>query len=56
MYHFYEKYEMVDIYKVIDRNENVTFEFRYGGHTYSRKILRDVYDLIKQLRKGDCSK
>lgn len=56
MYHFYEKYELVDIYKVIDKNENVMFEFRYDGHTYSRKILADVYDLIKKLKTGEYSK
>lgn len=53
MYHFYEKYETVDIYKIIDRKEFVTFSFRYDGHSYTCNNLCDTYSLIKRLKNGE---
>lgn len=53
MYHFYEKYELVDIYKVIDKREIVSFSFRYDGHSYTCRTLCETYDLIKLLKSGE---
>lgn len=56
MYHFFEQYEWVDIWKHIDEHEFVTYRFRFGGHTYTRTTLSETYDLIKKLQKGEYSK
>lgn len=56
MYHFFERYELVDIYKNIDKREMVTFIFRYDGHTYTCNTLSQTYDLIKKLKTGEYSK
>lgn len=55
-YHFFEKYSTVDIYKIIDEREMVTYRFRFGGHTYTCNTLSQTYDLIKKLQKGEYSK
>lgn len=52
-YHFFEKYSTVDIYKIIDEREMVTYRFRYGGHTYTCNTLSQTYDLIKLLKGGE---
>lgn len=53
MYHFYERYDIVDIWKHIDEREIVTYRFRYGGHTYTCNTLPQTYDLIKLLKSGE---
>lgn len=52
MYHFFEKYELVDIYKIIDKREVVTYSFRYEGHSYTCNTLGETYKLIKELKLG----
>lgn len=56
MYHFFERYELIDIWKHIDEREFVTYRFRFGGHTYTRTTLSETYALIKKLQKGEYSK
>lgn len=56
MYHFFERYDLVDIYKLIDKNEMVTYSFRYDGHSYTCNTLSQTYDLIKELQKKNNTK